>query len=103
VDLIIVRCKTHLPACASQKLVHFVVEAQSCSARRLHSLCEVPCLQCSGLQGNVVGNSRKKHCLQVPEPFQLPGDALHQHAEAAKQQYLEEEEQKRKAQAAFKV
>ena len=41
--------------------------------------------------------------VQVPEPFQLPGDALHQHAEAAKQQYLEEEEQKRKAQAAFKV
>lgn len=40
---------------------------------------------------------------QVPEPFQLAGDALHQHAEAAKQQYLEEEEQKRKAQAAFKV
>ncbi|DBB09605.1 hypothetical protein WJX82_001287 [Trebouxia sp. C0006] len=39
----------------------------------------------------------------VPEPFQLPGDALHQHAEAAKQQYLEEEEQKRKAQAAFKA
>jgi len=39
----------------------------------------------------------------VPEPFQLPGDAVHQHAEAAKQQYLEEEEQKRKAQAAFKV
>lgn len=41
--------------------------------------------------------------VQVPEPFQLPGDALHQHAEAAKQQYLEEEEQKRKAQAAFKA
>ncbi len=41
--------------------------------------------------------------MQVPEPFQLPGDALHQHAEAAKQQYLEEEEQKRKDQAAFKV
>ncbi len=39
----------------------------------------------------------------MPEPFQLPGDALHQHAEATKQQYLEEEEQKRKAQAAFKV
>ena len=41
--------------------------------------------------------------VQVPEPFQLPGDALHQQAEAAKQQYLEEEEFKRKAQAAFKV
>ena len=41
--------------------------------------------------------------LQVPEPFQLPGDALHQQAEAAKQHYLEEEELKRKAQAAFKV
>ncbi|KAL3160020.1 hypothetical protein ABBQ38_010406 [Trebouxia sp. C0009 RCD-2024] len=39
----------------------------------------------------------------VPEPFQLAGDALHQHAEAAKQQYLEAEEQKRKAQAAFKA
>ncbi|KAL0037418.1 hypothetical protein WJX79_007009 [Trebouxia sp. C0005] len=39
----------------------------------------------------------------VPEPFQLPGDALHHHAEAVKQQYLEEEEQKRKAQAAFKA
>ena len=39
----------------------------------------------------------------MPEPFQLAGDALHQHAEAAKQQYLEEEERKRKAQAAFKV
>lgn len=41
--------------------------------------------------------------MQVPQPFQLPGDAVHQHAEAAKQHYLEEEEQKRKAQAAFKV
>ena len=44
-----------------------------------------------------------KNTRQVPEPFHLAGDALHQHAEAAKQQYLEEEEQKRKAQAAFKV
>ena len=41
--------------------------------------------------------------LQVPEPFQLPGEALHLQAEAAKQQYLEDEEAKRKAQAAFKV
>jgi len=56
-----------------------------------------------GHQGRMVGSWHKKHCMQVPEPFQLPGDALHQHAEAAKQQYLEEEEQKRKAQAAFKV
>ena len=40
---------------------------------------------------------------QVPEPFRLAGEALHQHAETVKQQYLNDEEQKRKAQAAFKV
>lgn len=70
----------------------------------LHMLCPIVTATCQpGCQRVLRPPESWELLRQVPEPFQLAGDALHQHAEAAKQQYLEEEEQKRKAQAAFKV
>ena len=72
---------------------YHILLVQECS--QLIALCQYMSESC--MRGHI------EWLKQVPEPFHMPGAAVHEHAEALRLQQLAGEEQQRQAQATFRV